>query len=130
MGSTKSLVAAGLKDAIDRGDFTEASRIIDEKGIKTADGIYNEVLAARRKRESKLFLSGSKQQTIPNNITTDIGNKITTMSTENKDVKRDLSQTKDAPSVINNINNTQSTSSGVSKPSVDDRPVYQIKKDN
>lgn len=54
-GSTKSLVRAGIKDAIMSGDMNLASKIIEEKGIKTSQGQYHSGLAKRRGAEAQLF---------------------------------------------------------------------------
>lgn len=56
-GSTSSLVKAGIKDAIDKGDTKEAARIIREKGIRTAGGKENKALVKRRNNEAELFES-------------------------------------------------------------------------
>lgn len=54
-GSTKSLVDAGLKGAIDSGDTQSAAKIIREKGIRTAGGVENKGLVKRRNAEADLF---------------------------------------------------------------------------
>jgi hypothetical protein len=57
-GSTASLVKAGLKDAILKGDMEKAAEIISSKGIKTAGGKFHAGLEARRMSESTLFAGG------------------------------------------------------------------------
>lgn len=57
-GSTASLVKAGLKDAILKGDMDKAAEIISSKGIKTAGGKFHAGLEARRMSESTLFAGG------------------------------------------------------------------------
>lgn len=57
-GSTASLVKAGLKDAILKGDMDKAADIISSKGIKTAGGKFHSGLEARRMSESTLFAGG------------------------------------------------------------------------
>lgn len=57
-GSTNSLVKVGLKDAILSGDMNEAAKIIREKGVRTAGGVENKVLVARRNSEAAIFASG------------------------------------------------------------------------
>lgn len=54
-GSTKSLVDAGLKGAIDTGDTQAAAKIIREKGIRTAGGVESKALVKRRNEEANLF---------------------------------------------------------------------------
>jgi len=62
-GSTASLVKAGLKDAILKGDMEKAADIISSKGIKTADGKFHVGLEARRMSESTLFAGGQFKNT-------------------------------------------------------------------
>lgn len=64
-GSTQSLVKAGLKDAINRGDMKEAANIIREKGVRTASGKFNATLDKRRRREADIFESAAKNQIVP-----------------------------------------------------------------
>lgn len=65
IGSTQSLVKAGLKDAINRGDMKEAANIIREKGVRTASGKFNATLDKRRRREADIFESAAKNQIVP-----------------------------------------------------------------
>ena len=51
-GSTSSLVKLGLKDAIDNGNMKAAAEIIREKGIRTANGVFDAALDKRRRREA------------------------------------------------------------------------------
>jgi GH24 family phage-related lysozyme (muramidase) len=62
-GSTASLVRAGLKDAILKGDMEKAAEIISSKGIKTALGKFHSGLEARRFSESALFAGGQFNNT-------------------------------------------------------------------
>jgi len=64
-GSTQSLVRAGLKDAINRGDMKEAANIIRTKGVRTAGGKFNATLDKRRKSEADIFESNAKSQVVP-----------------------------------------------------------------
>ena len=57
-GSTASLVKAGLKDAILKGNMEEAANIIYQRGAKTSGGKYLAGLERRRLSESTLFASG------------------------------------------------------------------------
>jgi GH24 family phage-related lysozyme (muramidase) len=57
-GSTASLVKAGLRDAILRGNMEEAANIIYQRGAKTSGGKYLAGLERRRLSESTLFASG------------------------------------------------------------------------
>lgn len=59
-GFAKSLLRAGLKEAINEGNTEKAAMII-QNGINTAGGKYSQGLANRRKEEADLFRSGSKQ---------------------------------------------------------------------
>jgi GH24 family phage-related lysozyme (muramidase) len=54
-GSTRSLVKAGLLNAIDQNDSAGAAQIIRDKGIRTANGQVLQVLVTRRSREAALF---------------------------------------------------------------------------
>lgn len=58
VGSTASLVKAGLKDAILKGNMEEAANIIYQRGAKTSGGKYLAGLERRRLSESTLFASG------------------------------------------------------------------------
>ena len=57
-GSTQSLVDAGLKDAVLKGNSAKAAEIISTKGIKTSDGKFNAGLEKRRLSEGALFAGG------------------------------------------------------------------------
>ncbi len=57
-GNFPSLIKAGLREAIMKGDAEEASRIIYEKGWKTSQGKYLPGLESRRRKEAALFASG------------------------------------------------------------------------
>ena len=57
-GSTQSLVNAGLKDAVLKGNSAKAAEIISTKGIKTSDGKFNPGLEKRRLSEGALFAGG------------------------------------------------------------------------
>ena len=54
-GSTQSLVDAGLKDAVLKGNSAKAAEIISTKGIKTSDGKFNAGLEKRILSEGALF---------------------------------------------------------------------------
>lgn len=54
IGSIGGLVKKGLREKIKSGDMQGASEII-RKGINTKDGIYNQGLDDRRKREAAMF---------------------------------------------------------------------------
>jgi len=56
-GSTASLVKAGLKQTIDNGTVKDGASVIRDKGVKTAGGVINKTLAARRGREADLYAS-------------------------------------------------------------------------
>jgi GH24 family phage-related lysozyme (muramidase) len=59
VGSTRSLVSNGIREAILKGDFTAASQIISQKGVRTAKGLgVLPALVKRREAEGALFASG------------------------------------------------------------------------
>lgn len=60
-GNFPSLIQAGLREAIMRGDDEEASRIIYEKGWKHSQGKYLPGLESRRRKEAALFASKSQR---------------------------------------------------------------------
>lgn len=130
VGSTVSLVNAGIKTAIDRGDTQEAAKIISEKGIRTAGGKFNAALDKRRKKEAELFAS-TKIKQLPPPLTTvsqSSGTKINNASVENTQLHESLNNTR--PQVI--VNQTTETSSKTNKMQdkstpQDDRPVWKKK---
>jgi GH24 family phage-related lysozyme (muramidase) len=65
-GSTQSLVNAGLKDAIMKGNSAKAAEIISTKGIKTSDGKFSAGLEKRRLSEGALFAGGGDFSYQPN----------------------------------------------------------------
>jgi GH24 family phage-related lysozyme (muramidase) len=103
-GSTSSLVKAGLKDAIDRGDMAAAAKIIEEKGIKTSGGQYNKVLDERRKREADMFRQNVEilpSKGIPNTN----GDNLNNSSIENKDLKKNNTNQQSNVAILNNTKN-------------------------
>ena len=130
VGSTVSLVNAGLKDAIDKGDTQEAAKIISEKGIRTANGKFNAALDKRRKKEAELFASTKIKEVPPPllPVTQSTGNKIDQSSTENSQLNESLNNKR--PSVVVNetteVNTKRSTPKDESKPQ-DDRPYWKKK---
>jgi GH24 family phage-related lysozyme (muramidase) len=122
-GSTQSLVKAGLKEAIDRGDMKSAANIIREKGIKTANGQYVKVLDDRRHKEALLFEAGEVKASEVSKVQ-NTGSQMDQSSKENKDLKESLN--KDKPAIIQNTNNTNTTqtnSQSSTQPKIDDRPA-------
>jgi GH24 family phage-related lysozyme (muramidase) len=65
-GSTQSLVNAGLKDAIMKGESARAAEIISTKGIRTVDGKIHAGLEKRRLSEGALFAGGGDFSYQPN----------------------------------------------------------------
>jgi len=130
VGSTVSLVKAGIKTAIDKGDTQEAARIISEKGIRTASGKFNAALDKRRKKEAELFAS-TKIKQLPPPLTTvsqSSGTKINNASVENTQLHESLNNTR--PQVI--VNQTTESNSKTNKVQdkstpQDDRPVWKKK---
>ncbi len=129
-GSTVSLVNAGIKTAIDKGDTQEAARIISEKGIRTASGKFNAALDKRRKKEAELFAS-TKIKQLPPPLTTvsqSSGTKINNASVENTQLHESLNNTR--PQVIvNQTTETNSKTNNMQDKSTpqDDRPVWKKK---
>ena len=128
VGSTRSLVNAGIKDAIDSGNMELAAKIIAEKGIKTANGKYSEVLDKRRRREADLFASGIKKNSLPNN---NPASAVDSLSNQNKNL-RDSLKPNDASTVVNNtsINTQSSPPQGSNSPAVNDKSAMENKKNN
>jgi GH24 family phage-related lysozyme (muramidase) len=124
VGSTNSLVKNGLKDAIDSGNMKLAAQIIREKGIRTANGVFNETLDKRRRKEADLFESGIQINpvvNVPSSNTTGI--KIDQSSQENKDLKDQMVKNKITNTVNNQSTNVQQGSqTPVPQQKVDDRP--------
>jgi GH24 family phage-related lysozyme (muramidase) len=130
VGSTVSLVNAGLKTAIDRGDTQEAAKIISEKGIRTANGKFNAALDKRRKKEAELFASTKIKELPPplTTVTQSSGTKINNASVENTQLHESLNNTR--PQVI--VNQTTETNSKTNRMEdkstpQDDRPVWKKK---
>jgi GH24 family phage-related lysozyme (muramidase) len=127
VGSTSNLVKAGLKDAIDSGDMQLAAKIIREKGIKTANGVYNKVLDERRQREASLFERTPTLQKVAN-VPTQTGNTIDTKSKENKDLKKETESPMSVDKIVNNTNvMNQSALNNIKREKEDDSNAY-IKK--
>jgi len=129
-GSTVSLVNAGLKTAIDRGDTQEAAKIISEKGIRTVGGKFNAALDKRRKKEAELFASTKIKELPPplTTVTQSSGTKINNASVENTQLHESLNNTR--PQVI--VNQTTETNSKTNRMEdkstpQDDRPVWKKK---
>ena len=136
VGSTKSLVEAGLVEAILKGDTKEAERIIRERGIRTAKGVEHPGLVKRRAEEANLFASsdlstGKNSNTpIPPAVPA-TGDTIATKSSENSNAKADAKTAQN--NVTNNtmIQSQQNTkASSTPKPKEDDRPAYLKKAAN
>lgn len=130
VGSTVSLVNAGIKTAIDRGDTQEAAKIISEKGIRTAGGKFNAALDKRRKKEAELFASTRIKQLPPplTTVSQSSGTKIDNASVENTQLHESLNNTR--PQVI--VNQTTESNSKTNKMQdkstpQDDRPVWKKK---
>jgi GH24 family phage-related lysozyme (muramidase) len=126
VGSTNSLVKNGLKDAIDSGNMKLAAQIIREKGIRTANGVFNEALDKRRKKEADLFEAGIQINPVVNVPSTNTtGTKIDQSSQQNKDLKDQAARDKAA--AINVINQSTNVQQGSQTPApqqkVDDRPA-------
>lgn len=118
-------------DNLDNAFPTAISTAKNKENFKLGLARRSKLRAERALGKSiDLRYPGLNQNVTPQGSVKPTSSKVGVMSTENKDVKRELSETNNTTSIINNISNTQSTSGGVSRPSVDDRPVYQIKKDN
>lgn len=130
VGSTVSLVNAGIKTAIDKGDTQEAAKIISEKGIRTAGGKFNAALDKRRKKEAELFASTKIKQLTPplTTVSQSSGTKINNASVENSQLHESLNNKK--PAVI--VNETTETNSKINKVQdksmpQDDRPAWKKK---
>lgn len=128
-GSTASLVKAGIKESIDRGDTKGAAEIIRDKGIKTAGGKFVPVLASRRNKEAMIFASADIKgngATPVSDIPKSAG--VTAVSDTNKNLKDDMvSQRGQQVAVVNTniINSSTTQSSPTPRPSKEeDKPAY------
>ena len=130
VGSTNSLVKNGLKDAIDSGNMKLAAQIIREKGIRTANGVFNETLDKRRRKEADLFESGIQINPVVNVPSTNTtGTKIDQSSQENKDLKDQMVKNKATTTVNTQNTNVQQGSQPTPQQKVDDRPAI-LRKQN
>jgi len=122
-GSTQSLVNAGLGEAIKQGNTDAAADIIRDKGIRTAKGIVNPTLVARRAREAEIFRSDSKMSS--QNTPPKTGDRLSSSSVQNQD----LTQTKPQNNIM--VNNSVNSISGattnkqiMNTPQQDIPPIY------
>ena len=96
VGSTKSLMNAGLGKAIENGDTAGAAAIIRDKGIKTSSGKLDPVLVQRRAREAALFESKELKPSseTPKSVpkVNEIGNKVDSGSVAVSDAKKQNNQ--------------------------------------
>jgi len=124
-GSTKSLVKAGLKDAIDSGDMAGAADIIEKKGIRTASGQFNASLDKRRKKEAELFRSDLKTNVqVPTPVST--GNKIDSETKENMGLKKSFQESPATSKSVNNTNiSNKTTASNVPEKEDDTNPLIK-----
>jgi GH24 family phage-related lysozyme (muramidase) len=92
IGSTNSLVRAGILNTIDQNDSGDAAAIIRDKGIRTAQGRVLQVLVNRRAKEAALFAKDP------------IGNSSSPslVSTTNNDVCKKVYETVGGKSVCDN----------------------------
>lgn len=126
VGSTASLVRAGLKEAIDSGDMAKAAQIIREKGIATSEGKTNPVLVERRKREADIFEKGAKSGS-PATVIPETP--LDSISKMNKDLNEQLNDLSNIMTTVQNVNITNNTQTQPSAPQVqDDRPVHERKR--
>ena len=103
-GSTQSLMKNGLGDALKQGNIEAAAAIIRDKGIRTAKGVVDPALVARRAREAEIFKSDSKMSTTSTAPKT--GDRLTSSSVQNQE----LTQITPQNTVV--VNNSVTTVSG------------------
>jgi GH24 family phage-related lysozyme (muramidase) len=96
VGSTESLMNAGLGKTIQNGDTAAAAAIIRDKGVRTSSGKLDPGLVNRRAREAALFESKELKPSseTPKSVpkANEVGNKVDSGSVSVSDAKKQNNQ--------------------------------------